>query len=124
MAPAWLTAIPLTMYGAVLTVMAPLMAVGVLPESKPSPPFTTSLGITWMVEVGGLAFAGLGIGLIVAARSLAARTHPARAAAATTTKPARTAGTGSLIREPYAPTSDLDCVTARSESDRHTITIS
>ncbi|MFE3186251.1 hypothetical protein ACFXKR_36115 [Streptomyces violascens] len=79
--PAWLTGIPLTMYGAFLTVMAPLIAVGVLPEIKPSPPFTTSSGITWMVEFGGLAFAGLGIGLVVAARSYAARTHPVCAGA-------------------------------------------
>ncbi|MEV0415149.1 hypothetical protein AB0I68_31230 [Streptomyces sp. NPDC050448] len=90
--PAWLTGIPLTMYGSVLTVMAPLMAVGTLPEIKPSPPFTTSSGITWMVEFGGLAFAGLGIGLVVAARSYAARTHPVCASAsasasATTTRP-------------------------------------
>ncbi|MCF3182044.1 hypothetical protein IPZ70_19145 [Streptomyces polychromogenes] len=84
--PAWLTGIPLTMYGAVLIVMAPLMAVGVLPEIKPSAPFTTSSGVTWMVEFGGLAFAGLGIGLVVAARSYAARTHPV-CASATATNP-------------------------------------
>ncbi|MFF4583666.1 hypothetical protein [Streptomyces sp. NPDC001389] len=40
-----------------------------------------------MVEFGGLAFAGLGIGLIVAARSYAARTHPVCAAATTTNQP-------------------------------------
>ncbi|MFD8983852.1 hypothetical protein [Streptomyces sp. NPDC059564] len=85
--PAWLTGIPLTMYGAVLIVMAPLFAVGVLPAIKPSPPFTTSSGITWMVEFGGLAFAGLGIGLIVAARSYATRTHPACASAMATKRP-------------------------------------
>ncbi|MBO1415607.1 hypothetical protein J0670_13455 [Streptomyces sp. FH025] len=79
--PALLTGIPLTMYGAVLIVMAPLIAVGVLPAIEPSTPFTTSSGITWMVEFGGLAFAGLGIGLVVAARSYAARTHPVCAAA-------------------------------------------
>lgn len=86
--PAWLTGIPLTMYGAVLIVMAPLMAVGVLPEAKPSAPFTTSSGITWMVEFGGLAFAGLGIGLVVAAHSYAARTHPVCASATATNRPA------------------------------------
>ncbi|MEU3842734.1 hypothetical protein AB0E88_22205 [Streptomyces sp. NPDC028635] len=79
--PAWLTGIPLTMYGAVLTVMAPLIGVGVLPRIEPSPPFTTSSGITWMIEFGGLAFAGLGIGLVVAARSYAARTRPVCATA-------------------------------------------
>ncbi|MGW0771025.1 hypothetical protein [Streptomyces sp. NPDC002676] len=85
--PAWLTGIPLTMYGAVLIVMAPLMAVGVLPEIKPSPPFTTSSGITWFVEFGGLAFGGLGLGLVVAARSYAARTHPVCASATATNRP-------------------------------------
>ncbi|MFB7668583.1 hypothetical protein ACFC1R_32465 [Kitasatospora sp. NPDC056138] len=85
--PAWLTGIPLTMYGAALIVMAPLMAAGVLPEIKPSPPFTTSSGITWFVEFGGLAFGGLGIGLIVAARSYAARTRPVCAGATATERP-------------------------------------
>ncbi|WP_344638848.1 hypothetical protein [Kitasatospora cystarginea] len=85
--PAWLTGIPLTMYGAALIVMAPLMATGVLPKIKPDPPFTTSSGITWFVEFGGLAFAGLGIGLVVAARSYAARTHPVCASAMTTKRP-------------------------------------
>ncbi|KJY41539.1 hypothetical protein VR41_12045 [Streptomyces sp. NRRL B-1568] len=85
--PAWLTGIPLTMYGAVLTVMAPLMAVGVLPKIKPSPPFTTGSGITWFVEFGGLAFGGLGIGLIVAARSYAARTRPVCSSALEVTQP-------------------------------------
>ncbi|MFJ2193861.1 hypothetical protein ACIOJE_38935 [Kitasatospora sp. NPDC087861] len=85
--PAWLTGIPLTMYGAVLTVMAPLMAVGVLPEIKPSPPFTSGSGITWFVEFGGLAFGGLGIGLIVAARSYAARTRPVCSSALEVTQP-------------------------------------
>ncbi|MFE3773260.1 hypothetical protein [Streptomyces sp. NPDC059122] len=85
--PAWLTGIPLTVYGVFLIVMAPLVAVGVLPGIKPSPPFTTSSGITWMVEFGGLAFAGLGIGLVVAARSYAARTHPVCASATATMRP-------------------------------------
>ncbi|MFI9004675.1 hypothetical protein [Streptomyces sp. NPDC053541] len=85
--PAWLTGIPLTMYGAALLIMAPLMAAGVLPEIEPSPPFTTSSGITWFAEFGGLAFAGLGIGLIVAARSYAARTRPICASATATEGP-------------------------------------
>ncbi|GGU75880.1 hypothetical protein GCM10010211_47280 [Streptomyces albospinus] len=85
--PAWLTGIPLAMYGAALLIMAPLMAAGVLPKIKPDPPFTTSSGITWFVEFGGLAFAGLGIGLIVAARSYAARTHPVCASATATMRP-------------------------------------
>ncbi|MGV9627074.1 hypothetical protein [Streptomyces sp. NPDC003487] len=85
--PAWLTGIPLAMYGAVLIIMSPLIAVGVLPEIEPSPPFTTSSGITWMVAFGGLAFAGLGIGLIVAARSYAARTRPVCAGVTATQRP-------------------------------------
>ncbi|MFI6151512.1 hypothetical protein ACIBCA_02310 [Kitasatospora sp. NPDC051170] len=86
--PAWLTGIPLAMYGAVLTVLAPLIAVGVLPGIEPSPPFTSSSGITWFVEFGGLAFGGLGVGLIVAARSYAARTRPiCSSALEVTTKP-------------------------------------
>ncbi|MFJ9444732.1 hypothetical protein ACIRRH_23075 [Kitasatospora sp. NPDC101235] len=85
--PAWLTGIPLAMYGAVLVIMAPLMAVGVLPEIEPSSPFTTSSGVTWFVEFGGLAFGGLGIGLVVAARSYAARTRPVCAGATATKRP-------------------------------------
>ncbi|MEV7614096.1 hypothetical protein [Streptomyces sp. NPDC089799] len=79
--PAWLTGVPLAMYGTVLVVLAPLMATGLLPAIEPSPPFTTGSGLTWMVAFGGLAFGGLGLGLIVAARSYAARTRPACAAA-------------------------------------------
>ncbi|MFJ4095281.1 hypothetical protein ACIPYS_27140 [Kitasatospora sp. NPDC089913] len=74
--PAWLTGLPLAMYGCVLTVMAPLIAVGVLSPFEPVAPFTSTAQMTWMVEFGGLAFAGLGIGLVVAARSYGARTHP------------------------------------------------
>ncbi|RCH59705.1 hypothetical protein DT019_38190 [Streptomyces sp. SDr-06] len=87
--PAWLTGLPLTMYGVLLTVMAPLTAVGVLPKVKPSLPFTSSSGITWFVEFGGLAFGGLGIGLVVAARSYAARTRPVCSVAAATKRPER-----------------------------------
>ncbi|WP_244305096.1 hypothetical protein [Kitasatospora cheerisanensis] len=80
--PAWLTGIPLTMYGAALLVLAPLLALGVLPAIDPSPPFTSSAGVTWFVAFGGLAFAGLGIALLLAATSYASRTRPACAAAA------------------------------------------
>ncbi|MGE7386385.1 hypothetical protein ACQKM2_13010 [Streptomyces sp. NPDC004126] len=79
--PAWLTGVPLMLYGAVLIVMAPLTAVGVLPEIPPSPPYTSSSGIVWTAGFGGLAFAGLGTGLVVAARSYAARTRPVCAGA-------------------------------------------
>ncbi|WP_413229660.1 hypothetical protein [Kitasatospora purpeofusca] len=85
--PAWLTGVPLAMYGVVLVVVAPLIAIGALPGIKPSPPFTTGSGITWFVEFGGLAFAGLGIGLLVAACSYAARTRPVCASAAATMPP-------------------------------------
>ncbi|MEU3316742.1 hypothetical protein ABZ743_29235 [Streptomyces sp. NPDC006662] len=85
--PAWLTGIPLTMYGALLTVVAPLVAVGVLPGIRPSPPFTSSSGITWMVAFGGFAFTGLGAALLVAARSYAARTRPSCAEAGKGGKP-------------------------------------
>ncbi|UQX04646.1 hypothetical protein [Streptomyces sp. RerS4] len=63
------------------------MAAGVLPEIKPDRPFTTSSGITWFAEFGGLAFGGLGIGLVVAARSYAARTRPVCASATATERP-------------------------------------
>ncbi|MER6366365.1 hypothetical protein [Kitasatospora sp. NPDC001527] len=85
--PAWLTGVPLAMYGVVLLVMAPLMAAGVLPGIKPDPPFTSSSGITWFAWFGGLAFGGLGIGLVVAARSYAARTRPICAGATATGSP-------------------------------------
>lgn len=85
--PAWLTGVPLAMYGAAILIMVPLMAAGVLPEIKPCPPFTTSSGITWFAEFGGLAFGGLGIGLIVAARSYAARTRPVCASATAPERP-------------------------------------
>ncbi|MEU9047809.1 MULTISPECIES: hypothetical protein [unclassified Kitasatospora] len=85
--PAWLTGIPLAMYGVILNVMAPLMAVGVLPKLKPSPPFTSSSGIIWFGEFGGLAFGGLGIGLLVAARSYSARTRPVCSSALEVTQP-------------------------------------
>ncbi|MFJ9647653.1 hypothetical protein [Streptomyces sp. NPDC101206] len=74
------------MYGVVLLTMAP-MAAGVLPEIKPDPPFTTSSGITWFAEFGGLAFGGPGISLIVAARSYAVRTRLVCTSATTTERP-------------------------------------
>ena len=73
--PAWLTAAGLSVYGIALTIYAPLSALGVLSRIEPSGGFT-STGVTWMVEFGGLAFGGLGLGLITAARSYASRTRP------------------------------------------------
>lgn len=82
--PAWLSSVGLSVYGVFLLIYAPLSATGVLPKLEPSGAFTTSSGITWMVAFGGLAFAGLGFGLIAAARSYSARTRPI--CASTTTR--------------------------------------
>ncbi|MFD8597879.1 hypothetical protein ACFV1L_23020 [Kitasatospora sp. NPDC059646] len=98
--PAWLTGIPLVMYGAVLVVLAPLIAVGVLPRVEPSPPFTSASGVTWFVEFGGLAFGGLGTALLIAARSYATRTRPV---CATSTRPEQPGRGGS--RRPDGPSS-------------------
>ncbi|MEV7215109.1 hypothetical protein AB0O31_18700 [Kitasatospora cineracea] len=84
--PAWLTGAPLTMYGLVLTAVAPLLALGALPRPAPAPPFVDAAGLIWMIAFGGFAFTGLGLGLLVAARSYAARTRPVCAL--------RAAGTG------------------------------
>ncbi|MFI7441817.1 hypothetical protein [Nonomuraea indica] len=73
--PAWLVGAGLGAYGSVLTGYAALAGLGVLPAVRPSGGFTVA-GLTWMIAFGGLAFAGLGIGLLVAARSYAARTRP------------------------------------------------
>jgi len=73
--PAWATAVGLSLYGTVLIVYAPLSALGAAPKVKPSAPFTTQSGTIWMVLFGGLAFSGLGFGLLTAARSYAARTR-------------------------------------------------
>ncbi|MEU3053142.1 hypothetical protein [Streptomyces griseus] len=81
--PAWLSSVGLSVYGVCLLVYAPLTAGGVLPRLQPSGVFTTGAGITWMVAFGGLAFAGLGFGLIAAARSYSARTRPVCASPST-----------------------------------------
>ncbi|MFF4345628.1 hypothetical protein ACFY00_37695 [Kitasatospora sp. NPDC001540] len=81
--PAWLTGVPLAVYGVVLNAVAALTAVGVLHPVEPLPPFTASWQLTWMVEFGGLAFTGLGTALVLAARSYGARTHPSCATAPT-----------------------------------------
>ncbi|MFD0418602.1 hypothetical protein [Streptomyces sp. NPDC127108] len=74
--PAWLTGFALALYGTLLTFGSLLMAVGLLPEPEPEGVFTTGSGLVWMVAFGGLAFGGLGWGLLVAARSYAGRTRP------------------------------------------------
>lgn len=79
--PAWLSSVGLSAYGVFLLGYASLSATGAVPEPKPSGAFTTASGIAWMVAFGGLAFAGLGFGLIAAARSYSARTLPMCASA-------------------------------------------
>ncbi|MBW4717292.1 hypothetical protein [Saccharothrix obliqua] len=78
--PAWLAAVGLSVYGVFLLIYAPLTAAGVLPSPVITPPFTTSAGIIWMIAFGGLAFGGLGLGLVAAAKSYAKRTRPVCAA--------------------------------------------
>ncbi|MGW0534103.1 hypothetical protein [Streptomyces sp. NPDC003032] len=73
--PAWLTGAALSVYGAGLLVYALLSALGVVRGVEPAGVFTTAEGMTWMVTFGGLSFGGLGGGLLVAARSYAARTR-------------------------------------------------
>ncbi|WP_210418194.1 hypothetical protein [Ruania zhangjianzhongii] len=74
--PAWLCGFPLATYGAVLVVYVLLIGAGLLPAPEVSAPFTSTAGVTWMTLFGGLAFGGLGGGLLVAARSYARRTRP------------------------------------------------
>ncbi|MYV60681.1 hypothetical protein GTW37_15495 [Streptomyces sp. SID4931] len=75
--PAWLTAFGLSLYGVfLLVVFVPLTALGVFPRMEPTGAFTTSSGLLWMTAFGGMAFTGLGFGLILASRSYAARTRP------------------------------------------------
>ncbi|MBJ3809971.1 hypothetical protein [Streptomyces flavofungini] len=74
--PAWLTGFALALYGTLLTAGSLLMAAGVLSKPEPEGVFTTGSGLAWMVAFGGLAFGGLGWGLLVAARSYAGRTRP------------------------------------------------
>ncbi|MFE3450030.1 hypothetical protein ACFXJ8_13955 [Nonomuraea sp. NPDC059194] len=73
--PAWLTAGTLSVYGVLLICYTALTAIGVLPGVAAVPPFSVE-SLTWMMLFGGLAFAGLGIGLIVAAVSYARRSLP------------------------------------------------
>ncbi|MEV4247662.1 hypothetical protein AB0J63_30110 [Streptosporangium canum] len=73
--PAWMTAVALSLYGVALTVYVPAGVLGVVPAIEPIAGFTAT-GSVWMIEFGGLAFAGLGLGLLVAARSYARRTRP------------------------------------------------
>ncbi|MFD9903828.1 hypothetical protein [Streptomyces sp. NPDC059063] len=74
--PAWLTGAGLALYGTLLTIGSALMAIGVVPKPEPDGVFTTGAGLAWMVAFGGFAFGGLGWGLLIGARSYAARTRP------------------------------------------------
>ncbi|GGO55037.1 MULTISPECIES: hypothetical protein [Streptomyces] len=89
--PAWLTGFSLALYGTLLTAGSLLMAAGVLPKPEPDGVFTSGTGLAWMVAFGGLAFGGLGWGLLVAARSYAERTRPRCV-------PANTSSTGARDR--------------------------
>ncbi|GAU65860.1 hypothetical protein SSP35_02_02270 [Streptomyces sp. NBRC 110611] len=74
--PAWLTSIGLSAYGVFLLVYASLAALGVVPAPEPDPELGgTRSGTLWLAAFGGMAFGGLGIGLITAARSYSARTR-------------------------------------------------
>ncbi|MGW2180599.1 hypothetical protein ACWCXX_21345 [Streptomyces sp. NPDC001732] len=80
--PAWPTAVGLSVYGVVLVVYAPLAALGVLPAPEPDAELgATPAGTLWLAAFGGLAFSGLGFGLLLAARSYYARTRPVCATA-------------------------------------------
>ncbi|MFE0171216.1 hypothetical protein ACFWZ2_02785 [Streptomyces sp. NPDC059002] len=73
--PAWLVGGALSAYGIGLLCYALLSALGAVQRMEPTGVFTTGTGMTWMVTFGGLSFGGLGTGLLVAARSYAARTR-------------------------------------------------
>lgn len=73
---AWAVGAGLALYGTVLVVYAPLSAAGLVRGVTPEAPFTSEAGVMWMVLFGGLAFGGLGYGLLAGARSYAIRTRP------------------------------------------------
>ncbi|WP_424638790.1 hypothetical protein [Embleya sp. AB8] len=56
---------------------APLAALDVVAAPEPDAAMgATRSGTLWLVAFGGMAFGGLGLGLLTAARSYAARTRP------------------------------------------------
>jgi hypothetical protein len=73
--PAWLTGLSLGAYGIVLTVVSSGWLLG-FGQATPVWPLPTATDTALMTGFGGLAFGGLGIGLLIAARSYAARTRP------------------------------------------------
>ncbi|MGW0736199.1 hypothetical protein [Streptomyces sp. NPDC002851] len=82
--PAWLTTVGLSAYGIFLLLYAPLAALGVVPAPEPDPELGgTPSGTLWLVAFGGMAFGGLGLALLTAARSYSARTRPTCATATT-----------------------------------------
>ncbi|WP_121180168.1 hypothetical protein [Nocardiopsis sp. Huas11] len=85
LAPALLTGVTLTLYGLVLAVLAAAYLLGIVDTPEPAAPFTDALGSTLMIGSGGLAFGGLGVGLLVAGVSYTRRTRPVCAVALRTT---------------------------------------
>lgn len=79
--PAYMCAAGLPIYGLILLIYAPLSAAGFVAAPKLGAPFTSQSGVLWMVAFGGSAFLGIGLGLVVAARSYAERTRPICASA-------------------------------------------
>ncbi|QVQ51078.1 hypothetical protein J4H86_19860 [Spiractinospora alimapuensis] len=74
--PAWMFGVGLALYGVVLVTYASLTGLGALPAPRATEPFTSPAGVTWMTLFGGLAFGGLGGGMLVGAHSYGDRTRP------------------------------------------------
>lgn len=77
--PAWASAVSLVLYGYPLIVGGLLAVLGVVGLSEEPDGFSRE-GLAWVIVFGGLAFAGLGTALAVAARSWQRRTRPRCAA--------------------------------------------
>ena len=73
--PAWASAVSLVLYGYPLIVGGLLSVAGVVGLSEETGGFSSE-GLAWVIVFGGLAFAGLGTGLAVMARSWQRRTKP------------------------------------------------
>ena len=73
--PAWASAVSLVLYGYPLIVGGLLAVLGVVGLPEETDGFSR-VGLAWVIVFGGLAFAGLGTALAVAARSWQRRTRP------------------------------------------------